>query len=410
MAFSALRRLVFPLVLLAASFFVREEVAGLNSIYRQLLDWVPYITLGGAAGLAVYYNRAHAFSVSVLLILAYWLINTQLQSSLSQPQPALIYTLLSLVCPLTILVLLVWPECTLRSRYGLMMAGLVLLEAGGGAALYFQFPTAGQAVVESMPPLQFKELTGGYYLSMPASVCFLIAFGVGSGLLIKRSNERVTALLSALVFVFVTLAFFDQVKISTVMLASAGLVLIISLARSAHDMAYLDELTEVGARRALKERLESLGRRYVLAMVDVDNFKKFNDRYGHDVGDEVLKMVATRLRRIKGGGTVYRYGGEEFCIVFPRKDLNRCRPHLEAARMAVENYRMSLRDRNERPASAKEGRQRRGGRRNGQSISVTISIGAAERNTQRPSPEQVLKAADRALYKAKQRGRNRLVC
>lgn len=55
--------------------------------------------------------------------------------------------------------------------------------------------------------------------------------------------------------------------------------------------------------------------RYVIAMLDVDRFKKFNDSYGHDAGDNVLKIVATQLAAIKGGGTAYRYGGEEFCIV-----------------------------------------------------------------------------------------------
>jgi PleD family two-component response regulator len=145
-------------------------------------------------------------------------------------------------------------------------------------------------------------------------------------------------------------------------------------------------------------------------MVDVDHFKQLNDRHGHDVGDEVLKMVAARLARIRGGSTVFRYGGEEFCIVFPRKSLNRCRPLLEAARAEVEDYQMSLRDKSKRPQSPKEGRLRRGGRGKNQTISVTVSIGAAERNTRLTEPGQVLKAADAALYKAKQRGRNRVVC
>lgn len=411
MAFLPLRRLLIPLILLITGIVLREEIAGLDPVYRQLVDGLPYVFLAGAAGLAVYYNRAHAFAVALLLILAYWLIGTRLQASLSLAEPALIYALLSLAAPLTFLLLSLWPECALRSRFGWLMALLVPAELGAGALVYFQFPGAGEALVAFMPALQLKPLFGSaYFLSWPASAAFVASAAVGVAVLLKRDSERVAALLSALIFLFVTLAFFGLERISTVMLGGAGLGLAVSLVRNAHEMAYRDELTGVGARRALNERLESLGRRYVLAMVDVDHFKQFNDRHGHDVGDEVLKMVAARLARIRGGGTVFRYGGEEFCVVFPRKSLNRCRPLLEAARTEVEDYRMSLRDKSKRPQSPKEGRQRRGGRGKNRTISVTVSIGAAERNTRLTEPGQVLKAADAALYKAKQRGRNRVVC
>jgi diguanylate cyclase (GGDEF)-like protein len=61
----------------------------------------------------------------------------------------------------------------------------------------------------------------------------------------------------------------------------------------------------------------SLGHRFTIAMLDIDHFKRFNDTYGHAVGDQVLKMVAAKLRQVKGGGRAFRYGGEEFTLVFP---------------------------------------------------------------------------------------------
>ena len=63
-----------------------------------------------------------------------------------------------------------------------------------------------------------------------------------------------------------------------------------------------------------------MGRHYTLAMIDVDHFKKFNDTYGHDVGDLVLKMVAHQISQVNGGGKAYRYGGEEFTTVLYRRD------------------------------------------------------------------------------------------
>jgi len=75
-----------------------------------------------------------------------------------------------------------------------------------------------------------------------------------------------------------------------------------------------------------------MGRRYVIAMLDVDHFKSFNDTYGHDVGDQVLKMVAAKINGVKGGGKPFRYGGEEFTVIFPRRRLAEAIPHLEEVR------------------------------------------------------------------------------
>ena len=100
-------------------------------------------------------------------------------------------------------------------------------------------------------------------------------------------------------------------------------------------MAYLDELTGVPSRRALREDLMKLGNKYVIAMIDIDFFKKFNDKYGHDVGDDVLKLVASNLVKVTGGGKAFRYGGEEFTILFPSKSINDVMPHLESLREQV---------------------------------------------------------------------------
>jgi GGDEF domain-containing protein len=147
-------------------------------------------------------------------------------------------------------------------------------------------------------------------------------------------------------------------------------------------------------------------------MSDVDHFKKFNDTYGHDIGDDVLKLVAKQLESVKGGGTAYRYGGEEFCIIFPGKSLDECEPFLEVVRKSVENYKMTVRNTKYRPKSEDKAIERRGRRsknREENFVSATISIGAAQSNTRDSVPEEVLKAADNALYNAKNKGRNCLI-
>jgi diguanylate cyclase (GGDEF)-like protein len=190
-----------------------------------------------------------------------------------------------------------------------------------------------------------------------------------------------------------------------VMSSLVMLILVAAVAHEAYQMAFRDELTGLPGRRALNERLQRLGRSYVIAMADVDHFKRFNDTHGHETGDQVLRLVASQLRKIGGGGKAYRYGGEEFTLVFPGKTLEECLPHLERVRQAVEEYRLQLRDTLSRPQDDKQGRQRRGSAAATQ-VSVTLSMGVAERGAEQRSPEAVIKAADQALYSAKSAGRN----
>jgi diguanylate cyclase (GGDEF)-like protein len=189
--------------------------------------------------------------------------------------------------------------------------------------------------------------------------------------------------------------------------AAAGLSLVVAVLQETYRLAFRDELTGLPSRRALIERLPSLGRRYTIAMVDVDHFKNFNDTYGHDAGDQVLRMVASRLGEVSGGGTAFRYGGEEFTILFPGKSAEQALTHLETVRARVAGYRMAIR-RTDRPKRRGAGKRQRSSDHGTKTVTVTVSIGVAERSGNHDAPDAVLAAADKALYEAKRLGRNRV--
>jgi diguanylate cyclase (GGDEF)-like protein len=180
--------------------------------------------------------------------------------------------------------------------------------------------------------------------------------------------------------------------------SSAAIVLAILYA--SYRMAFIDTLTGLPNRRALDETLARLSGPYALAMIDIDHFKGFNDTYGHDAGDVVLHEVACLLRR-HAGGQVYRYGGEEFCAVYPRAELGEAMRQLEAARKVVEAARVQV------PAPRK--RRSEQGTPAMAEIGVTVSAGCADRGSERRGAGEVLKLADQALYKAKEKGRNRVM-
>jgi len=192
-----------------------------------------------------------------------------------------------------------------------------------------------------------------------------------------------------------------------IFVAAGVLILAIGVLQDTFRMAFRDELTGLPSRRAWNERLAGLGRHYSIAMLDVDHFKNLNDTHGHDIGDQVLKLVASRIARISGGGTAYRFGGEEFALVFPGISAADATAHLDALREEIAGYKMEIR-RADRPGGDKPGKQRRAGRNAHRTLSVTVSIGVAQRGGRHDTPDAVVQAADKALYRAKDNGRNRV--
>jgi len=209
-------------------------------------------------------------------------------------------------------------------------------------------------------------------------------------------------------------------KAATMYLGTAALILLASVVETSYAMAYYDELTGVPARRAFNEALLALDFPYAIAVVDIDHFKSFNDTYGHETGDHVLRLVAARLARVSGGGKAYRCGGEEFSIIFSGVSSSEAATHLESLRRSIEHSPFKVRAQGERRSAPRgRDRRRRVSRKETQrlapaetmnhEVTVTVSIGVAESITDDDGDvQQVIQAADEALYRAKRAGRNRV--
>jgi diguanylate cyclase (GGDEF)-like protein len=239
-------------------------------------------------------------------------------------------------------------------------------------------------------------------------VILLAAAAAVSGVKVVVRNSPIDGgLFGGSIALFIALNWMWVPHVAFLFCSAAALILIASLLHDSHNMAFRDELTGLPSRRALREELLGMGRRYAVAMVDVDHFKRFNDTYGHDVGDQVLKMVAARLERVAGGGRAYRYGGEEFIIIFDNKGERDVLPHLEELRRTIAEYRMVLRE-EPRPKDDEVGRNRRSNRQGERTVGVTVSIGVAASSEGSGVAEDVIKAADQSLYRAKGKGRNQV--
>lgn len=399
-------RLLAPTVLVGTALWARPFIGELDGDIRVVLAYLPYLLSAAGVLMALQFGRGRMLLAAAGVGAFYWLVQNHLQVSLAQPDAARLFLITSLAVPLLSLYLLLVPERGIFNNHGLVCIALFVALAGACFPLA-DWLLAGQA--EGVGRFSARPAEG-YVLSIGASILFAGSALVGLAILLLRDGEVEAALLGILAALYAGLAFLHLDQISLAMGSAAGLVCVWGVLRSSYSMAYRDELTGLLGRRALNERLRSLGRRYSIAMLDVDHFKRFNDTHGHDVGDEVLKLVASRVRQVGHGGTAYRYGGEEFCIIFPRRSAEDCAEALDAVRECIAQYQLCIRDRNSRPVRRRDGSRRRGATSlKSSQVSVTVSAGLAARSPDLPDAEAVLKAADKRLYRAKRAGRNRVV-
>jgi diguanylate cyclase (GGDEF)-like protein len=263
--------------------------------------------------------------------------------------------------------------------------------------------------------------------SIPLPTYGWIAFGFTAFVLLVRffltRKPTDSAFLWSLCAFFLSLRFATSGRISTTYSLAAALILATSIIENSYLLAYHDELTTLPSRRAYNEALLRLPQTFSIAVVDIDHFKRFNDTHGHDTGDQVLRLVASNLSRVTGGGQAYRCGGEEFAILFPGKMTAEVVDHLEQLRLAVESseFRMRNTDRRQMPRGPDRRTQRTRGRGHvghnvrqltqasaEKALSVTVSIGIASSQYDEPDADRVMQAADKALYRAKANGRNRV--
>ena len=162
-----------------------------------------------------------------------------------------------------------------------------------------------------------------------------------------------------------------------------------------YTLAITDELTQLFTIRHFQHRMEEevsryhrYGQKLSLLMLDIDRFKSVNDRYGHPCGDFVLKELARILKSsVREVDVVARYGGEEFAILLPEADPKAASVVAERIRKAVEAHTFTF---------------------DGVSLNITISIGVASCPKDADNVKDLVSFADRALYRAKERGRNRV--
>ncbi len=399
-----LNRLVTPALCMLFALILRWQQQALGSNLLALLPQLPYVLLSIAGLIALLSNRTRELALSLSVLCTYWLIRTYLQAPLDSQPASEVFTLLALALPLIALFLIFIPQQGITQPQGIaiFLGPPVLLTAASQILIINPDLFAPFTVDLINNPLWFTRLPGDIAL------IYVIAIGIATMMLIRRQQSIESSALGCIAMLFVTLGWIQLNNISAAMFTGMGLLLTINITSGLLHIGLYDELTQIGNRRALIEAAKTAGNQYTLAMVDADHFKQINDRFGHDLGDQALKVIASCMLKTGCGGKAYRYGGEEFCLLFKGKSRDQVADCLEELRQAIANYDMVIRDKKLRPKEQALGEKKRGASKRHSNLRLTVSVGVAD-NANGGSFEHLIKLADRALYKAKAGGRNRLV-
>ena len=357
--------------------------------FQTLLISMPYIVVAIGVFITLWLNRIQPLLILIAigalnLILLYFVPGTEMNLTGS-----VLFPVLTILLALNFVIWVWMPE---KGIYNKAFDGLVLAIFALQALLIYWLVTE----------LPFKWIE---FLSKPVienSKTIVVPFAGGLAFLfagfllsIKLKSRQFKVLHHAVIVVLLLMAYglnsiFEPGVLAWMSTISA-VIIVLSVVFDSHHIAYTDELTGMYGRRALMEAFLGLGKKYVLAMVDIDHFKKFNDTYGHDVGDDVLRTVASVLDSVSGG-RAYRYGGEEFTILFSGKTVAEVMPELERLRQGVEAETLRF-NCDGKPVETK----------------VTVSMGVASSAKHFKTAMEVLKFADEGLYQAKEAGRNKVV-
>ena len=402
----AVYRLVVPggLILLVSALAMQS--AKTEGMAPSFWHYYPYVIFGIGLLLSALFNCSRLFFALLIVGVCdqalLWLVPRLSTTGIHK----IIFDAIALLLPLNLLALYFMRDRGIISPRGRRRVAFIVAQVIFVGLVVLVNPIR----VRASSLMQGEIIPKGYsewsHMSQPALLVFFLAGAVMLIYLLDRRRPVESGLFWALVTAFIALNAGGASHLSSVYFASGGLILGIAVLETSYAMAYHDELTQLPSRRALNQALLKVGDSYTVAMLDVDHFKQFNDTYGHDTGDQVLQMIASRLADVSGGGKAFRYGGEEFAVIFANKSVDEAYPSLEVLRKKIEATPFKVRD-HDRRERGKKGKKRQAPRPHAKKrVRVTVSIGATSSDGDGRPADAVLQAADKALYRAKNSGRN----
>jgi len=382
-----------PLIVLLVAWALASKSEFYGDAVQSLIKVVPYIIALLALFMSIWYQNSNSFYLVCFILVTYIFI---VVSQKSLPMLTEVVTMVSILLPVNALWLGFSKERGILSSYGRKKALVISVQL-----IWIFVNMMSKSGIPANAGMD-ERFVG---IKIPAVVVYIISVGLLLSCYILKNINMNIIYVAVLITSVLSLYFANRILLVSIFTSAIFVIVVIALFDVSYSLAFYDTLTGVYSRRALEQELLKLGnKKYAIAMVDLDHFKHINDTYGHDVGDEVLKMVASVLAKNSGPGKVFRYGGEEFVVLFSRTNYNDIMPLLERMRRAIERRPFILRADN-RPPEKPDKHKMMSSKGKGK-INITVSIGLAQKTDMLKTCFDVIRKADEALYKSKNGGRN----
>lgn len=383
-----------PVGLCTLTLLLPPLLEGSHPILLQVVTVLPWLLLCAAWLVSRLYAQPKVSLILLVSLVAYSILELYLKQVLPFGHNELMLWLLCLMVPPLIITFELIPDLMAGESNNwkcyLLLGSVLFL----GTVMLVEIPATSEQLLSYLPGLELGAPPLAELILLVTSIMVPLA------MLFQRWESVDMVALMALLALGFGVCGFKVMCMPEVAFSALGLFTIFRLLLHSYQLAFFDPLTGLRNRRSLESMLNDLPRGVHLAMADVDHFKKFNDRYGHEVGDEVLRLVAQLLSEVEGGGKAYRLGGEEFVILFRSRSRGICANALDGVRRKVANYPFRIRRSLNQP-SGHVGEEH--------VEQITISLGLVQQSIEDRHLGDVLHRADAALYRAKERGRNCLV-
>jgi GGDEF domain-containing protein len=375
-------------VVLLVGFSVALGPAGLASAASTGLPWIAF---GWAAYVAATRHRSR-----VMALVAGLSVLELLGSGGGESASA--FQLGGGLFALAAVLLVALDDHRVLSVRGLGQLGLVAVPGALAGVAFRRAPDALESFLslEVIPWLTF----GGDGLSQPVAAAFVLASFLGLGVASLRGGAVERGAWWAMVSVGLALFLAEESSAASILLMSGCLILGLSVLDPSARWAERDELTGLPGRTLLLRDLQSMGGVFATSVVDIQDFRNLQDRHGHDVSGQILRMVASRLAKLPGGGRAYRYGSDEFALLFPGKTKEEALQHLGSFQRSLEESPFVLR-RWPRPGGSTEDRKSPDPEADPPPawLPLRVSIGVADSAGAHSSPEAILGRADEEAHR-----------
>ncbi len=353
----------------------------------------PLVVFGGGALLGLVLRRGRLVLGLVVLALA--------ERALAYFGGRALFDAVALLLPLNLGIIAWLREANLLTTRGVSRFGVPFLQAGAVAII--QRPELAALAGRLERPLVALNPGPWTALPQPALAAFATALCLILARFLMQGGPLAAGAAWALVASFLALDAAGTGRPASVHFVTAGLLFVVGATWEPRRVVHLDDVTGLPTSFALNKVLRRLPRRYTLARVEIDEFATFREEHGADAARGMLRLVADALTKVGGRGRAFYCGAYAFAVVFKRTSAPTASRHLDIVRRSVAaaslDVRMPERPRADRPARADAAVR---------TLSVTISVGVAEPEGRDADPHGVLRAADRALDRAKQAGLNRV--